>query len=347
MAATIKDIAAAAGVSRGTVDRVLHGRGDVSAAVRDRVLRLAEELNYRPNRAALGLAALKKPVRIGLLLPSEGNPFFDEVIRGARAAEESLSDFGAAVLLQSVRGYATAEHLRAFASLEEQGAGGICAATVDVPEIRQAIGALSARGVPVIALNSELSPCGCLSYVGCDYRQTGRIAAGLLLLLGLQTPRLLIVTGSRHVRGHNERVAGFLERLREAGTPFETAAQVECEDDDAAARRLTLEALREHPAVSCVYVAGAGVGGVGQAVREAGLLGKIPILAFDDIPATRSLVRSGAVPATVCQQPFEQGYRAVKLMFQYLASQATPPARWIARPVIKIRENIDEKDGEA
>lgn len=95
MAATIKDIAAAAGVSRGTVDRVLHGRGDVSAAVRDRVLRLAEELNYRPNRAALGLAALKKPVRIGLLLPSEGNPFFDEVIRGARAAEESLSDFGA------------------------------------------------------------------------------------------------------------------------------------------------------------------------------------------------------------------------------------------------------------
>ena len=164
---------------------------------------------------------------------------------------------------------------------------------------------------------------------------------------GLQTPRLLIVTGSRHVRGHNERVAGFLERLREAGTPFETAAQVECEDDDAAARRLTLEALREHPAVSCVYVAGAGVGGVGQAVREAGLLGKIPILAFDDIPATRSLVRSGAVPATVCQQPFEQGYRAVKLMFQYLASQATPPARWIARPVIKIRENIDEKDGEA
>ena len=86
MAATIKDIAAAAGVSRGTVDRVLHGRGDVSAAVRDRVLRLAEELNYRPNRAALGLAALKKPVRIGLLLPSEGNPFFDEVIRGARAA---------------------------------------------------------------------------------------------------------------------------------------------------------------------------------------------------------------------------------------------------------------------
>ena len=162
MAATIKDIAAAAGVSRGTVDRVLHGRGDVSAAVRDRVLRLAEELNYRPNRAALGLAALKKPVRIGLLLPSEGNPFFDEVIRGARAAEESLSDFGAAVLLQSVRGYATAEHLRAFASLEEQGAGGICAATVDVPEIRQAIAELSARGIPVIALNSELSPCGCL-----------------------------------------------------------------------------------------------------------------------------------------------------------------------------------------
>ena len=155
------------------------------------------------------------------------------------------------------------------------------------------------------------------------------------------------MTGSKRVRGHNERVAGFLERLREAGAPFSVTAELECEDDDAAARRLTLEALREHPETSCVYVAGAGVGGVGQAVREAGLLGSVPILAFDDIPATRSLVRAGGVPATVCQQPYEQGYRAVKLMFQVLANQSVPPARWIARPVIKIRENIDEKDGEA
>lgn len=347
MAVTIKDIAATAGVSRGTVDRALHGRGDVSAEVRERVLRIAEELSYRPNRAALGLAALKKAVRVGLLLPSEGNPFFDEVIRGARAAQESLSDFGAAVVLESVRGYEPKEHLRALRALAGKGVGGICAATVDVPEIRAEIGALSARGVPVIAVNSELSECGCLSYVGCDYRQTGRIAAGLLLLLGLSRPSVLIVTGSKRVRGHNERVAGFLERLREAGAPFSVTAELECEDDDAAARRLTLEALREHPETNCVYVAGAGVGGVGQAVREAGLLGNVPILAFDDIPATRSLVRAGGVPATVCQQPYEQGYRAVKLMFQVLANQSVPPARWIARPVIKIRENIDEKDGEA
>lgn len=346
MAVTIKDIAAAAGVSRGTVDRALHGRGDVSAEVRERILSIAEEFNYRPNRAALGLAALKKAVRVGLLLPSEGNPFFDEVIRGARAAEESLSDFGAAVVLESVRGYKPQEHLRALRSLAEQGVGGICAATVDVPEIREEIGALAARGVPVIAVNSELSPCGCVSYVGCDYRQTGRIAAGLLLLIGLARPSILIVTGSKHMRGHNERVAGFLGRLREAGAPFAVTAEIECGDDDEAAHRLTLEALRAHPEINCVYVAGAGVGGVGQAVREAGLLGKAPILAFDDIPATRSLVREGAVPATVCQQPYEQGYRAVKLMFQVLANQSIPPARWIARPVIKIRENIEEKDGE-
>ena len=123
MAVTIKDIAAAAGVSRGTVDRALHGRGDVSAEVRERVLRIAEELSYRPNRAALGLAALKKAVRVGLLLPSEGNPFFDEVIRGARAAQESLSDFGAAVVLESVRGYEPKEHLRALRALAGKGVG--------------------------------------------------------------------------------------------------------------------------------------------------------------------------------------------------------------------------------
>ena len=140
-------------------------------------------------------------------------------------------------------------------------------------------------------------------------------------------------------------MSGFLERLREAGKPFSVLEEIECEDDDEAAYALTLEALRRLPQADCLYVTGAGVQGVGRAVREAGLLGKAPILAFDDTPAVRALVHEGAVPATVCQSPFEQGYRAVKLMFRYLTSRSEPPKRWIAKPVIKIRENIDEGDG--
>lgn len=82
MAVTIKDIAAAVGVSRGTVDRVINHRGGVSEEVAARVEQAVEEMGYFPNRAGRILAARKKPVTIGCLLPSDKITFFHDVIRG-------------------------------------------------------------------------------------------------------------------------------------------------------------------------------------------------------------------------------------------------------------------------
>ena len=76
MAVTIKDIAAAVGVSRGTVDRVINHRGGVSEEVAARVEQAVEEMGYFPNRAGRILAARKKPVTIGCLLPSDKNHLF-------------------------------------------------------------------------------------------------------------------------------------------------------------------------------------------------------------------------------------------------------------------------------
>ena len=59
---TIKDIARMAGVSAGTVDRVLHNRGDVSAASREKVQKVLDEIDYHPNMFAIGLAAKKRSV---------------------------------------------------------------------------------------------------------------------------------------------------------------------------------------------------------------------------------------------------------------------------------------------
>ena len=77
--ATIREIAELAGVSRGTVDRVLNHRGSVNAATAALVNDIAKKLDYKPNRAGIALAAQRKMVRIGVVLFDTGNPFFDEV----------------------------------------------------------------------------------------------------------------------------------------------------------------------------------------------------------------------------------------------------------------------------
>ena len=72
--ATIKQIAELAGVSRGTVDRVLNNRGSVNANTAARVREIAEKLNYKPNKAGLMLAAQKKNLKIGvILMPRQKN----------------------------------------------------------------------------------------------------------------------------------------------------------------------------------------------------------------------------------------------------------------------------------
>ena len=79
--ATIKEIAAIAGVSRGTVDRVLNNRGSVNPDTARKINEVAKALDYRPNKAGLVLAAQKKKLKLGVILFSTNNPFFADVLK--------------------------------------------------------------------------------------------------------------------------------------------------------------------------------------------------------------------------------------------------------------------------
>ena len=76
---TIKEIAELAGVSRGTVDRVLNKRGGVNPTTEEKVLEIAKALNYKPNLAGTILAAQKKRLMLGVVLLGVGTPFYDDV----------------------------------------------------------------------------------------------------------------------------------------------------------------------------------------------------------------------------------------------------------------------------
>src|SRR5512145_1070430 len=95
---TIKDIASMAKVSIGTVDRVLHNRGEVNHETHNRVMSLVDELGYTPNLLAKSLA-LKKKFTIAVLIPSAGedNPFWNKPLEGFLVAEKELKDFNALI----------------------------------------------------------------------------------------------------------------------------------------------------------------------------------------------------------------------------------------------------------
>ena len=91
---TIKDIAARAGVSTGTVDRVLHNRPNVSQKALDKVNKALEELDYQPNMYASALA-YNKTYTFYIVLPKhEQDAYWDEIEEGAQACCNFRRDFG-------------------------------------------------------------------------------------------------------------------------------------------------------------------------------------------------------------------------------------------------------------
>ena len=90
MGVTLQQIAEAAGVSRGTVDRALNDRGRIKPEVAEKIKKIAEEMGYQPNRAGRALAMAKQSVRIGVILQSADTPFMKKVLNGIEDAKAEV-----------------------------------------------------------------------------------------------------------------------------------------------------------------------------------------------------------------------------------------------------------------
>ncbi len=348
MAVTIRELAEAAGVSRGTVDRVLHNRGRVNAEVEARVRELAERMGYFPNRAGKALALSKKAIKLGCFLPGVGNPFFDDVKKGFTRAEEALSGYCVTLSVKEAHGFRANEHIAFMEELIGEGCGGLCVATVDSPSVRKFIDKTVERGIPVVAVNMDLSNTKRLCYVGSDYTESGRIAGGMAALCSKNSLEILIASGSYKVKGHNERVSGFKSALDERGAVYRIANIFETQDDDATAYAKTKRELAKNPEVNCIYISAAGVGGVCMAAEEAGFREKSDamIACFDDVPETRRLISRGVIDFTVCQEPERQGYRAVRKLFDYFMEKK-PPEDFYTELIVRVKENIGRNKDDA
>ena len=175
--ATIKQIAEMAGVSRGTVDRVLNNRGSVNANTAARVREIAEKLNYKPNKAGLMLAAQKKNLKIGVILFPDSNPFFSEVLEGVNAKAKELSAYNFTVLIRQVP-FDETEQFNTMEALLAEGVNGLVIAPFNSLYIAAEIDRLTEMNIPVITVNTDILSRR-IAYVGSNYRLSGQTAAGL------------------------------------------------------------------------------------------------------------------------------------------------------------------------
>lgn len=338
--ATIKEIAELAGVSRGTVDRVLNNRGSVNPYTAEKVKEIAKALDYRPNRAGMVLAAQKKKLKLGVLLFSADNPFFEDVIKGVNTKAAELSCYNCTVIIRQVH-FDVEEQLAAIEELVAEEINGLAIAPCNDSRISRRINALFEEGIPTVTLNTDIENSKRIAYVGSHYTHAGETAAGLMHLMTSGNVQLGIISGSPNILCHTERVAGFCHKVKTEYANIHIVNIIENHDDDFESYEKTTALLNAHPEINALFFMAGGVYGGCRAVTALNRQDNIRILAFDKVPTTRQLVEQGIIAATICQQPRIQGSRPLDILFACLTTGAMPEKEYHYVAVdIRIKETI-------
>lgn len=341
--ATIKQIADLAGVSRGTVDRVLNKRGAVNPQTEKKILEIAKALDYRPNRAGTVLAAQKKRLKLGVILFGEGNPFFDDVVKGAEEKAEALARYNCTVLIKRTA-LNTESILSAIDECLNEQINGIALSPTNDPRLACRINELSKMGIPVVTLNSDIENCCRLAYVGSNFYHSGETAAGLLHLMSHGTIHVGIITGSNSVLCHTERISGFCACIRKYYPNIRIADTIINEDDDFISYDLTCRLLKNHPEINALYFAASGAYGGCRAVQTMKRTDNMTIITCDKTDGIKEMLANNVISATICQQPSLQGSKPLDILFTYLATGELPEQELNYTAVdIRIKENVSDK----
>lgn len=313
---TIQMVAELAGVSRGTVDRVLNDRPHVNEEVRRRVLEAMRELGYISPREVYRRQAdaAIRPLTLGVLLPNWEGQFRTEVTEGVRQACEELEESKVRVLVRRCETDLPQEAVELLEAMEADGAEGFAVCAVNDPAIQGWIAARTGAGVPCVTFNSDLPESGRLCFVGQDIRQAGRVAAGLLYKCVDRQGPVLATAGNLKFDGHRQRLDGFRERMGELGLPEEQVIVRETYNDYETTLQVVSEVLAERPELRGVYMANFSVSGCCAAIQRAGRTGQVHVVCHDINETVRQLVRAGAVDFTIPQDLRRQGYAPLLLL---------------------------------
>lgn len=340
--ATIKEIAALAGVSRGTVDRVLNNRGSVNPATAQKVTEIAKALHYRPNKAGIVLAAQKKNLKLGVILFLADNPFFADVLEGVQEKAADLACYRCTVILKQIPIDVEAQ-LDAIDDLMRKEVNGIALAPCNDERIRVRINDLYEQNIPVVTLNTDIENSKRLAYVGSHYTVSGATAAGLMRLMTSGSVQIGIITGSSDILCHTQRIAGFIDALKPDSARMHILSVVETNDDERESYEQTLRLLKEQPTINALFFAAGGVYGGCRAISSLGLGKKLCVIAFDKADTTEQFLKDGVLSAVICQQPHIQGQKPLDLLFTYLTSGELPESEYYYTTAeIRILENIRE-----
>lgn len=339
----IVDIAKMAGVSAGTVDRVIHQRGHVSEKNLQKVKAILEIVDYQPNLIARSLAS-RKQYRIAAIIPSfEPGQYWEALSQGIDKAAKEWEQYNIRIDKLFFDQYDNASFENVIAPLFQNEVDGVLVATLFADSIIRFSHMLSSRDIPYVYIDSDIPGEKQLAYFGTDSFGSGWLAARLLCeKISLHSDILLakiIHQGKNDSNQGKNRREGFLEYLKQIDFQGKTHP-VELKLEDAVFNFAVLDnVFGQYPQLEGAVIFNSKCFILGNYIK-ARHLQHMKLIGYDLIEKNTRLLSEGIVTALIAQRPEAQGYHSIKSICNYLIFNQLPEKVNLMPLDILIKENI-------
>jgi LacI family transcriptional regulator, galactose operon repressor len=339
----IIDIAKLAGISIGTVDRVLHNRGEVSDNTRQKILSIIDDMNYQPDILARRLAS-KKRCRFGVLFPRSGpdNSFWHAPLEGVHQAIREIDFYNVAAEEFLFNQFDRSSFSRKIKQIIESKPDGILMAPVYYEESIKLVTACRNLDIPYIFINSTIDGLNDYGFVGQDSFRSGYLAAKLLTYGMPPDSAYCVINLARSLNNHKHilnRQKGFEEYFH---TRFAGHANVYVYDIEDAGEAQVNDSLSHifvsHETVNGVFVTNSKVFKVARFLRYKNIR-SLRLIGYDLIKENIEFLEDGTVDFLISQKPFDQGYMGIRALFNLIILRKPINREYYLPIEILTREN--------
>ena len=332
-------IAEIARVSRGTVDRALHGRGGINEATRQRVLEIAQQIGYRPNLAARALSASKATAKIGVCIPREIHFFYDELWSGVLEEAERVSQFGVEFIYRPIQNLGGGD-VEAFQELVSSDVDGIIICAGNPQDLKPLLDEAESKGIRVVCVDTDASESRRSCAVCVEPHLSGSVAGELLGKIVPPGSKVAVVAGTLMAEDHKRKAEGFSETFPKHCLGGETAAVIEGHEDEEETFRKTLDLMRSIPDLAGIYVNTVNCLPVCRALRAGDLEGQVNLITSDLFLDMCPYFEKGTISASIYHQPYRQGQIVVRLLADHLISGVKFPSIVRLSPAVVMLSNL-------
>lgn len=339
----IKDIARLAGVSKGTVDRVLHERGRVSQESLHKVMKVLAEIDYKPNLIARTLSSSKNHRIIALLPSAVADAYWAQTEEGIREAETEWSPYGVSIKMLFFDQYNKESFKEKANEALEDKPDGIITAPIFYQEALLFFDLLKSEGIPYVLFNTYIPEGKPLSFIGTDTFSSGKVGAELMYLGQHEGGKLAVmhldedINNSVHLL---DKERGFREYFKNSNNLSFKINEFSLQPDkpDFEAR---LNGVLNDPELKGIFVSTSkGTSVVASYLAKKGK-NNVRLIGYDIIDENLKHLRTGIIDFLINQNPKRQAFLGISHLVNHLIFKKKAPETDLFPLEVITRQNVD------